>query len=58
VFLLFPRITINRLTLLVLVALYVILGSLHEERRLRVAYGEPFERYRRGVPFLIPWLQR
>jgi methanethiol S-methyltransferase len=58
VFLLFPRMTINRLTLLVLVALYVILGSLHEERRLRVAYGEPFERYRRGVPFLIPLLQR
>ena len=58
VFLLLPRMTINRLTLLVLVALYVILGSLHEERRLRVAYGEPFERYRRGVPFLVPLLQR
>jgi protein-S-isoprenylcysteine O-methyltransferase Ste14 len=58
VFLLFPRMTINRLTLVVLVALYVILGSLHEERRLRVAYGEPFERYRRGVPFLVPLLQR
>lgn len=58
VFLLFPRMTVNRLTLLVLVALYVVLGSLHEERRLRVAYGEPFERYRRGVPFLVPWLRR
>jgi protein-S-isoprenylcysteine O-methyltransferase Ste14 len=58
VFLLFPRMTVNRLTLLVLVALYVVLGSLHEERRLRLAYGEPFERYRRGVPFLVPWLRR
>jgi hypothetical protein len=58
VFLLFPRMTVNRLTLVVLVALYVVLGSLHEERRLRAAYGEPFERYRRGVPFLVPWLQR
>jgi protein-S-isoprenylcysteine O-methyltransferase Ste14 len=57
-FLLFPRMTVNRLTLVVLVALYVVLGSLHEERRLRVAYGEPFERYQRGVPFLVPWLQR
>ncbi len=57
-FLFFPRMTVNRLTLVVLVALYVVLGSLHEERRLRVAYGEPFERYRRGVPFLVPWLQR
>src|SRR3712207_858372 len=54
VFLLFPRMTINRLTLLILVALYVVFGSLHEERRLRAAYGEPFERYRREVPFLVP----
>ena len=58
VFLLFPRMTINRLTLVVVVALYVVLGSLHEERRLRAAYGESFERYRRGVPFLVPLLQR
>jgi protein-S-isoprenylcysteine O-methyltransferase Ste14 len=58
VFLLFPRITVNRLTLTMLVALYVVLGSLHEEHRLRAAYGEPFERYRREVPFLVPWLQR
>ena len=58
VFLLFPRMTTNRLTLLIVVALYVVLGSLHEERRLRAAYGEPFERYRQGVPFLVPLLQR
>jgi hypothetical protein len=58
VFLLFPRMTVNRLTLVVLVALYVVLGSLHEERRLRGAYGEPFVRYRQGVPFLVPLLPR
>jgi hypothetical protein len=58
VFLLFPRMTVNRLTLVVLVALYVVLGSLHEENRLRIAYGEPFERYRRRVPFLVPLLDR
>ena len=58
VFLLLPRMTVNRLTLIVLVALYVVLGSLHEERRLRAAYGEPFERYRQGVPFLVPLLPR
>ncbi len=58
VFLLFPRITVNRVTLAALVILYVILGSLHEERRLRAAYGEHFERYRREVPFLVPRLRR
>ncbi len=58
IFLFFPRITVNRVTLAALVALYAILGSLHEERRLRVAYGEPFEQYRREVPFFIPRLRR
>ena len=53
-FLLWPRMTVNRATLAALVALYVVLGSLHEERRLRMAYGEAFERYRQKVPFLIP----
>ena len=53
-FLLWPRMTVNRATLAALVALYVVLGSAHEERRLRMAYGEAFERYRRRVPFLIP----
>ncbi len=53
-FLLWPRMTVNRAALAALVALYVVLGSLHEERRLRLAYGEAFERYRRKVPFLVP----
>jgi protein-S-isoprenylcysteine O-methyltransferase Ste14 len=39
---------------LVLVGLYVVLGSLHEEHRLRAAYGAAYERYRRAVPFLVP----
>jgi protein-S-isoprenylcysteine O-methyltransferase Ste14 len=58
VFLFFPRITVNRVTLVVMIALYVFLGSLHEEHRLRLAYGTPFEQYRRKVPFLIPWLRK
>jgi protein-S-isoprenylcysteine O-methyltransferase Ste14 len=53
-FLFLPRMTANRAVLTALVALYVVLGSLHEEHRLRAAYGAAYERYRRSVPFLIP----
>jgi methanethiol S-methyltransferase len=53
-FLFSPRITANRVVLVLLVTLYVVLGSMHEEYRLRSAYGAAYERYRRAVPFLIP----
>jgi len=53
-FLFLPRMTANRAVLVALVALYVVLGSMHEEYRLREAHGTAYERYRRAVPFLVP----
>jgi len=53
-FLFLPRMTANRAVLVALVALYVVLGSMHEEYRLRAAYTAAYERYRRVVPFLVP----
>jgi protein-S-isoprenylcysteine O-methyltransferase Ste14 len=50
----FPRMTANRAALAGVVALYAVLGSLHEDYRLRAAYGAAFERYARRVPFLVP----
>jgi hypothetical protein len=54
VLLFFPRMTVNRLTLVAITAVYGVLGSLHEEYRLHAAYGDAYARYRRRAPFLLP----
>jgi protein-S-isoprenylcysteine O-methyltransferase Ste14 len=43
-FSLFPRVKANRVTLAAFVTVYAALGSLHEEYRLRAAYGAAYER--------------
>jgi len=51
---LFPRMTVNRAALVLAAAAYAVLGSLHEEYRLRATYGEAYRRYQGRVPFLLP----
>lgn len=50
----FRRMTVNRLTLACLSTVYAILGSLHEDSRLRARYGQAYIDYTRRVPMLLP----
>lgn len=55
VFWLQPLMTTRWLGFNAVATLYLVLGSVHEERRLNAAYGEPYRRYvREGPPFLLP----
>lgn len=52
-----PRMTVNRATLATALSLYTLVGSLHEERRLRAQFGDAaYDRYARNVPFTLPRL--
>lgn len=50
----FPRMTWNKLALALVTLGYAVVGSLHEDLRLRRAYGAVFARYERSVPMLVP----
>lgn len=54
---LFPNMTVNWLTLAILGSIYAIVGSLHEEQRLRQAYGQQYADYQQAVPFMLPQLK-
>jgi methanethiol S-methyltransferase len=50
-----PRMTTNLAAVSLVSTLYLYLGSLHSEYRLRRAYGPAYEAYRRsGIPFFLP----
>jgi hypothetical protein len=55
VFWLWPKMTTSLLAFNIAATAYLIVGSLHEESRLREAYGEAYLVYQRsGVPFYLP----
>src|SRR4029079_6192550 len=47
-----PGMTVKWASVGVVTALYMVLGSLHEDRRLLAAYGERYRCYRALVPHL------
>jgi protein-S-isoprenylcysteine O-methyltransferase Ste14 len=54
-----PRLTTGRLAFNAVATVYLVLGSLHEELRLRDAYGNEYVAYQQsGVPFFMPWPRR
>jgi methanethiol S-methyltransferase len=56
---LWPTMTTTLLAFNTIATIYFIFGSLHEEARLRTAYGEAYSAYQRsGVPFYFPWPTR
>lgn len=59
VFWLWPRMTTNLLAFNVAATVYLVVGSLHEEARLREAYAEAYDAYRNsGVAFYVPMPHR
>jgi methanethiol S-methyltransferase len=50
-----PRMTAKLLLFNLISTLYLVVGSAHEERRLRAGYGEPYAAYQAsGIPFYVP----
>ncbi|MBV9125815.1 MAG: hypothetical protein JO112_20890 [Planctomycetes bacterium] len=59
VFWLWPRMTTNLLAFNIAATAYLVVGSLHEEARLREAYGERYTAYQEsGIAFYVPWPDR
>ncbi len=53
-----PAMTTNLFITYLLISLYFYVGSIYEERRLLVEFGQAYREYQRCVPRLIPWRGR
>ena len=59
VFWLWPRMTTNLLAFNTAATIYLVVGSLHEEARLRGAFGDDYDAYlNSGIPFYLPVPER
>lgn len=45
----------TRLIINVIVSLYLVIGTMLEERKLIAEFGDTYEEYRRRVPMFFPW---
>jgi len=50
-----PIMTDSFLGFVVGATFYFLVGSMLEERRLAAEFGEDYRRYRRRVPWILPW---
>ena len=50
-----PGLTDVTLVVRTLLSAYLVLGAVHEERKLREILGEPYNSYCRETPMLVPW---
>jgi hypothetical protein len=56
---LWPRMTTSLLAFNTAATIYLVIGSLHEEARLREAFGDDYDAYlNSGVPFYVPAPER
>lgn len=54
-----PVMTVNLATFNIITTFYLILGSIHEEKRLKKAYGDAYINYQNsGVNFFVPQLKK
>lgn len=52
---LMPKMTVNLAVFNLMTTLYLIVGSVHEEKRLKESYGRAYEDYREsGISFFVP----
>ena len=50
-----PKMTMNILALNIGLTLYLLMGTIVEERKLVKEFGEPYQLYQRETPVFIPW---